>query len=64
MKFDKEQKKYGMNKHGHFQFGNESCRVCKSDDTHELQEWWDRITGRLNRVPIMECKVCSARWPV
>jgi len=36
--FDRNQKKSGVNKFGHYQFGRETCISCKSDCTFPHSE--------------------------
>lgn len=38
IEFDSEQKKDGFNKYGNYQFGLNTCPVCKSEDTDKERE--------------------------
>ena len=62
MRFDKEQKKTGHNKHGHYLFGSHTCQFCKNDKTERV----DFVGGE--KVPKgklgLHCSACNGNMVV
>lgn len=54
IRFDSDQKHSGVNKYGHYQFGNRTCQLCKGD-TAELEV----VTEKGKEVKRLVCYICQ-----